>query len=173
MLTTINDHLHAEMARGTFVTASVLLFDAQRSIIHYARAGHTPILVNTSEGLRMLAPRGLALGIVPNRDFLRHLEERSMRFEVGDTFILYSDGVSEAMNPERDLFDEERLVATINEMESASPEELCDAIVERVEAFREGAEPNDDVTVVIIRADGLEDRAESADPVLAGVTALS
>jgi phosphoserine phosphatase RsbU/P len=153
MLTTINDHLHAEMTRGTFVTASVLLFDAANGIVHYARAGHTPILVRSGSELTSLAPRGLALGIVPSREFLRHLEERMIRYQPGDTFILYSDGVSEAMNHDRELFDDERLVATITDVQNGSPTEICDAILARVEAFRGGAEPNDDVTVVVIRAD--------------------
>ncbi|MBC8145143.1 MAG: SpoIIE family protein phosphatase [bacterium] len=153
MLTTINDHLYAEMARGTFVTATVLLFDAHHGIVHYARAGHTPIIVRTGDKLRMLAPRGLALGIVPSSEFLRHLEERTVRFEVGDTFILYSDGVSEAMNSKREEFGDDRLVATITDADTDSPTELSDAILADVENFRGGAEQNDDVTVVIVRVD--------------------
>lgn len=166
MLTTINDHLFAEMARGTFVTATVLLFDTLNGIVHYARAGHTPIMLRSSDQLRMLAPRGLALGIVPSTEFLRHLEERSIRFANGDTFILYSDGVSEAMNGQREEFGDERLIATVNDASTQSPTEISRRILERVETFREGAEQNDDVTVVIVRVDSM-----SAAPIAASVSA--
>jgi sigma-B regulation protein RsbU (phosphoserine phosphatase) len=162
MLTTINDHLFAEMARGTFVTAAVLLFDSSRGIMHYARAGHTPILVRTKSGLRSLAPRGLALGIVPSQEFLRHLEERSLRLETGDTFILYSDGVSEAMNGHRELFDDTRLMQAIDRAGSTTTDGICDAILDGVDAFRDGAEQNDDVTLVVLRVEA--DAAASVAP---------
>ena len=173
ILTTINGHLFEEMARGTFVTATVMIFDTGRGIVHYARAGHTPILVRNAAGLRTLAPRGLALGVVASTTFLGHLEERSLRFAPGDTFILYSDGVSEAMNEQRELYDDERLIATIDDAADAGPDDLCAAIVESVDRFRDGAEPNDDVSIVVIRAEAVttDDRADELEPASIAVAA--
>ena len=70
----------------------------------------------------------------------------------GDSLILYSDGVTEAMNGAGEEYGEERLLAMANRGSYASAAEIKDALLEDVGAFREGAPVNDDLTLVIIRA---------------------
>jgi sigma-B regulation protein RsbU (phosphoserine phosphatase) len=158
ILATLNEHLCREMPRGTFVTATVMLLDTETKTASIARAGHTPIIrlggCNGDARIETLAPAGMALGMAPNTIFASTLEQISFEYDPGETFILYSDGVSEAMNERRDEFSDRRLLDVISGAGSASVDTLCSDILRNVETFRDGAEQNDDITIVVVRIDG-------------------
>ena len=66
----------------------------------------------------------------------------------GDTFVLFSDGVSEAMNPEEDFYGEERLLAVLAESSGATAAETVTRVLADVRAFTAGAKQSDDITVL-------------------------
>lgn len=150
ILTMLNKHLYDVIERGSFITATLLLFDTERRTVSYARAGHTPIIRRSGSQIDTLVPAGIGLGMSLAL-FERHLQEYTVNYEPGETFILYSDGVSEAMNGRREEFGEGRLIDVISAAAESDAQEICDGIIQRIVEFRGGAEPNDDVTVVVIR----------------------
>jgi serine phosphatase RsbU (regulator of sigma subunit) len=150
ILSMLNEHLYQVIERGSFITATLLLFDIERRTVSYARAGHTPIIRRSGKSIDTLVPAGIGLGM--NRTlFDRFLQEYTVSYEAGETFILYSDGVSEAMNGRREEFGEGRLIDVIAGAAERGAQEICDGIIQRIVEFRGGAEPNDDVTVVVVR----------------------
>ena len=74
-----------------------------------------------------------------------------MSLEPGDTFVLFSDGVSEAMNPSEDFYGEDRLLATLAETSGATPLEIVTRVLADVRAFSAGAKQSDDITVLAVR----------------------
>ncbi|HVK36949.1 MAG TPA: SpoIIE family protein phosphatase [Candidatus Kapabacteria bacterium] len=150
ILTMLNEHLYRVIERGSFITATLLLFDTERRTVSYARAGHTPIIRRNGKQIDTLVPAGIGLGM-NQHSFERFLQEYTVNYEPGETFILYSDGVSEAMNARREEFGEGRLIDVISGAADRGAQEICDGIIQRIVEFRGGAEPNDDVTVVVIR----------------------
>lgn len=154
ILTTLNEHLFEVITRGSFITATMLLFDTTRKSVCFARAGHTPIIRRNRLEIDALIPNGVALGLCSRELFAELLQEYTVEYEPGETFILYSDGVSEAMNASREEFGEGRLHDLIAGATSdASVDMLRNRILTHVEAFREDAEQNDDITLVIVRVD--------------------
>ncbi|MBC8145144.1 MAG: PP2C family protein-serine/threonine phosphatase [bacterium] len=152
ILSTINKHLYEVIERGSFITATLLLFDTDRRTVSYARAGHTPLIRRSGKKIDSLVPAGIGLGMNVT-SFDRFLQEYTVSYEPGETFILYSDGVSEAMNSRREEFGEGRLIDVIAGAADDGAQQICDGIIDRIVEFRGGAEPNDDVTVVVVRID--------------------
>lgn len=170
ILSTLNVHLSKVIARGSFITATMLLFDTARMTVSMARAGHTPIIRRHGGEIDTLIPGGIALGLGPREIFASALQEYTVRYEPGETFILYSDGVSEAMNGARDEFGEGRLLDLISSFPDSNAEHICTGILRRVEEFRAGAEQNDDVTIVVVRIEreasaGMNRGAQKQKPV--------
>jgi serine phosphatase RsbU (regulator of sigma subunit) len=151
ILTTLNEHLFEIITRGSFITATMLLFDTARRSVSFARAGHTPIIRRNQSEVDTLVPTGVALGLCAHNLFAELLAEYTVEYEPGETFILYSDGVSEAMNEKHEEFGEGRLHDIVAGTSDANVDALRNRILTRVEEFRGGAEQNDDITIVVVR----------------------
>jgi sigma-B regulation protein RsbU (phosphoserine phosphatase) len=150
ILKTLNKHLCEIIAASSFITATLLLFDTARRTVSFARAGHTPMIRRNGPTVDTLTPAGIALGLAPQELFASSLHEYTVEYEPGETFILYSDGVSEAMNSRHEEFGDGRLLDVISAATSSGAEALCERILSHVEIFRGGAEQNDDITLVVI-----------------------
>jgi serine phosphatase RsbU (regulator of sigma subunit) len=131
-------------ARFVTVTYSVLEPDGR---LCYSNAGHGPPLLIGRDGLRQLDKGGLILGLFPNA----HYEEETIQLHEGDTLVMFSDGVTEAMNAAGDEFGEQRLIDCIEAHRSDKPAELLDAILAAVRDFAADAVQNDDVTALVLR----------------------
>lgn len=141
----LNRSLFGDLDEGMFVTAALLALNPATGELKLASAGHPPPLVREGKGevVPLGASGGLALGVTEDVEF----EQHSYVLDRPDVVVLYTDGVTEAMNRESALFGEERLIAAIRRS-SRDPRELLLAIASEVEAFRGGEPPNDDLTVV-------------------------
>ena len=162
MLGMLNEQLCAVIESGIFITASIMLIDLNDGTLQLARAGHMRLIRQRKTGIESFAPKGLPLGVRSLDLFSSCLEEITLDYLPGDRFILYSDGLSEAMNERREEFGEERLYAALARAAEATPEELNDQLLREITEFRGEAEQNDDVTVVVVEMAGekLERRGE-------------
>ena len=104
----------------------------------------------------MLVPDGLVLGL---RGLEGHfdalIEERRQPIGSGDLAVLFTDGITEAMNEEADMFGEERLSRLLQEHAALGPTALLDRVLQDVEAFVGTADQHDDMTMVLVRVDEL------------------
>jgi phosphoserine phosphatase RsbU/P len=142
----LNESLTRSATAGQFVTLFYAEVDFERGRVFYSNCGHNYPLIRRADGaLVELREGGLPLGIMEQSEF----EVGEVPFEPGDALLLYSDGITEALNLRREEFGEERLRA-----EWASPavsaEAAVTAIVSAVEKFRGRAEQSDDMTVVVV-----------------------
>ena len=87
------------------------------------------------------------------RDGAALIAERGL--QPGDVIIAFSDGVSEAINDAGEEFTDDRLLASVNARRDQSPQQLLDGVLADVRAFCGQATPNDDVTIVVVRYDGV------------------
>ena len=88
----------------------------------------------------------MALGVVPGLTYA----ERSIRLAPGDSLFLYTDGVSEAQNPRGEQYGEIRLMRTCADARGLSPRKLIASVSLSTRTFAEGADPNDDVTMLAL-----------------------
>ncbi|SPE33663.1 membrane hypothetical protein [Candidatus Sulfopaludibacter sp. SbA6] len=153
ILQQINLHLYRACKRKVFVTmAAVAIHPASRRL-EYARAGHNPIVWRRAlRGETMLRkPPGLGMGMCPNERFSRTLRLEEIDLEPGDAVVLYSDGITEAVNASMEQFGEERLMHSVESTDGQSAAETRTAILRDLADFTAGAPARDDVTVVVLR----------------------
>ncbi len=164
VLNEVNAALSAELRRGMFITAVYCVLKLSTLELALCCAGHTStLLLRDRDGAcEQHKPRGAALGLLrPNR-FRRVLEQKTIQLEPGDTLLLYTDGVTEALNTSGVEFGEERLVQLAGELARKGPKTLAAGICEAVEEHAAGAPQYDDITLVALRA-GV-DAPEPAEP---------
>ena len=156
----------------SFITMLYAVIDLDAETLTYARAGHTPLLHASQNGgrrlVRVLAPDGLVLGLRGfERQFAELLEEHRLAVRPGDVAVLFTDGVTEAMNEKDDLFGEERLARLLEESANASSESLHERILRDVDDFVGTADQHDDMTMVLLRIDDVEAAGSRRQPATA------
>ena len=142
----------------SFITITYGVVDLAARTFTYARAGHCPLLhvpgaYASSRAPRLLAPDGMVLGLdLPDKTiFERLLQEDVLPLGEGDVVLLFTDGVTEAMNSRLECFGEGRLMAALEASPDQDFEQLKAGILRRLKAFVGEAEPNDDLTMVLLR----------------------
>ena len=149
ILRRLNDELAEENPRGMFVTIQCLVFDLEQKRVSCAGAGHHQLaVVSPGQPPRLACPStGRPAGLMP----FNPIERETLPLEPGDVFVLFSDGVSEAMNTEEDFYGEDRLLAALAACDGASPKDIVTRVLTDVRGFAAGAKQSDDITVVAVR----------------------
>jgi sigma-B regulation protein RsbU (phosphoserine phosphatase) len=147
-----NRILSANMDARSFITMTYAVVDTAAGHLRFARAGHNPLIqLERSTGRsRVLAPRGMGLGMDAGERFEQVLEEAEVPLRSGDVFVLFTDGLSEAMNERAELFGEGRLRELIEKSDGAGTEGIKDSILAGVRGFVGGAPAHDDMTLVVL-----------------------
>jgi len=155
VLARVNHHVTADMKKGMFVTMFYVVLDSRRRTINFASAGHNPMILyrGRTKEVYFLKPKGFPLGInLPDGEmFDKSLAIQKIGLEKNDMLVIYTDGITEAMNKQKKQFGEDRLIATIRENSHLTPEEFVAELSRRIAVFTDGAEQNDDITVVAIK----------------------
>jgi serine phosphatase RsbU (regulator of sigma subunit) len=154
----ISKHLDAR----SFITMTYAVVDLAARTMTISRAGHCPLVYvpgphAESRTPRAVQPDGMVLGLQFDTGdiFNRTLEEVTLPLGAGDVFLLYTDGISEAMNMEGDYFGDARLAELASEHADLGSEELTACILREVKAFAGSAAQHDDMTMVLLK---IEDR---------------
>jgi len=149
IVTNINHALCQRIVEMRFVTFlfGVVTTDGQ---LTYCNAGHNPPFLIGASGVRRLDIGGPVVGVLTGATY----DQGAIRLEAGDAIVVFSDGVSEAMNAADEEFGEARLLETIRRTGTGDAQALVDAIVEAVRRFAAGAVQSDDITVMVIRYTG-------------------
>jgi hypothetical protein len=156
----INKMLCELTAHARFATLFWGLYDPADGMLRYVNAGHAaPMLIRHGQNrIERLDHGGPVLGLLPSARYMAG----SVKIEGPDTLILYSDGVNEAANENREEFGEVRLQEVISDAAGATPEELCGRVMSRVARFAHAGPSADDRTLVVVRfqrfADALSHR---------------
>ncbi len=148
----VNRLLCADYSAGLFVTLFYGILDTSTGKVDYCIAGHQPPYVIRANGdvAPLDHPGGLVLGVSSEGEY----HGGKVQLEPGDNLFLYTDGVSEAMDEERNLFSETRLQKTLAKHHGDPIEQLVKSVVRRVRAFSAGAPQTDDIAVLALRYHG-------------------
>jgi serine phosphatase RsbU (regulator of sigma subunit) len=146
----LNRSIHHAVRGERFITLVLVAIDRGTGEILYVNAGHNPpFLVRASGETEKLSVGGLLLGMFPEAAY----ESAPCTMNPGDLLVLYSDGVTEAMNDADDEFGEDRLTAFLTKNRTMDPEHLVESLIRAVHEFSSEGKPGDDVTVAVIRRD--------------------
>lgn len=148
ILQRVNAQLCAENRANLFVTMILGIVDTATGRIEYGQGGHNPPILVPTKGEPVYEPSGgMPLGVFEDAKF----GQRQLELKPGETLLVYTDGVTEAMNVERQLFGEERLKEAVQGQASLSAEQLAQKVVAAVAKFARGADPSDDITLLAIK----------------------
>lgn len=149
VLTRVNRHLFEMNAGGMFVTVLYgVLCKASREF-NYVRAAHEYPLVWDKNGHFVPIPKdhGLPLGLFSNPSF----QTQTLQLPTVSTLVLYTDGVTEAMDANRDFFGQERLEATITSCLEDTAQGHCQHLVQHITTFHGDTPQDDDLTLIVIK----------------------
>ncbi len=133
---------------GSFVTAWIGLYDRKTKQLQYTSCGHNPVFYRSVSGeVEELVTKGMALGVSPIEKF----EKREIQLEVGDSLLLYTDGLVEAQNLQNKFYGKQRVIDIINIPTLLPAKEFLDTLLSDLEAFTQGAEQFDDITLLAVQ----------------------
>jgi hypothetical protein len=155
VLSRVNKFVTDDMRRGMFVTMFYMILDSRKRIIHYASAGHNPMILyrGNSKQTYYLNPSGFPVGIqLPDITlFDQKIEHDSIRLREDDLLVLYTDGVTEAMNPNRELYRDERFLEAIRHNAQYDVSEFITNVKDDIKVHTQGYAQNDDITYVAVK----------------------
>jgi serine phosphatase RsbU (regulator of sigma subunit) len=160
LLSQANDALASSLARGAFVSAAYAVVDAEAGTVAVGRAGHCPPVLardpaRADGGRWLLRPAGLAIGLDrAGTAFRRVLREQTVHLAPGDVLVLYTDGLVEARNPDGEEYGYERLADAVAEHRHRPAEAIKAALLDSLLAWTDGADPADDLSLVVMRWTG-------------------
>ena len=145
----VNALLHEDNDTQMFVTVLYAVYDPETGEFTYASGGHDAPLLVHSDGSSELLPLtgGIALGIVSDLAY----GQNSVVLDHGETLVLYTDGVTEAMNGEGEQFGIERLRKVFSGRAPKDANEAAHKVFEAVNTFADGAAQSDDITCLTLR----------------------
>ena len=147
VLSSINIILHQRQLEEYYATLCYAAFDLKRRAVTLANSGLPYPVRCSADGCGQIEVAGVPLGSF----FGSTYDELTLPLQKDDVFVFCSDGVFEAMNPDGGEFGAARLIEAVEANRARSAKEIVEAIVAAVEAFRAGATPNDDTTILALR----------------------
>jgi sigma-B regulation protein RsbU (phosphoserine phosphatase) len=149
----LNRRLYPDVKEDLFISMLYLMLDAHSGDVTMARAGHDPPLLYRAGGREVtsLEPPGMAVGIDSGEVFDRVLTDSTVKLDPGDGILLYTDGVTEALDRHDAEFGTARLIQALQANAPKGAEATVRNIAEEVRDFAGDAPQHDDITLIFIR----------------------
>lgn len=148
----VNSLLYGVMERGKFVSMIYGIYDTHSREFSFSNAGHNPLVVRRVNGeMNTIAAKGMAIGLDKGERFERAVTTASLTLEKGDCILLYTDGVTEAMNTNHAEYGEERMMQAV-QAAPLNAADIVSAALADVRKFAGKAHQHDDITLVALQA---------------------
>jgi serine phosphatase RsbU (regulator of sigma subunit) len=147
----LNSTLSAHSVKGKFVTFFLTIFNQEEKILRYVNAGQPKPVFKRDNEVKLLDSNGVRFPLGMKNDV--NYTACDLQFKKGDLFVFYTDGISEAMNPELELYSSARLQNIVQnpEINSKTAEEICNIILEDVKMFTSSSDLNDDIAMIVVK----------------------
>ena len=156
IVATLNDALSESNESFMFCTAFVGILDLKSGELRYCNAGHNPPIILQPDGnvLPMKIVPNLALGVWQGFEY----QGESCIVENGSTLLIYTDGVTEAENCNKELYGEQRLLSVLQGQAHPTPHQIIDHVLEDIAQHVKDADQNDDITMLCCSIGELRDK---------------
>jgi serine phosphatase RsbU (regulator of sigma subunit) len=150
-VTALNRDISGRFGDNRYATLFYGEFDSQTQILRYVNAGHTPPLFISAEGeVTRLSEGDLPVGMFPDATF----DERRVKLPAGSSIVVYTDGVSDAVNSEGEEFGEERIMRCLISLPKlVDAEGICEHLAGKVAEWAAGVHRSDDTTILALSVD--------------------
>jgi sigma-B regulation protein RsbU (phosphoserine phosphatase) len=147
----INNLIHRNTNYDKFITFFFGILDIKKNTFTYVNAGHNPpIWLRKNDKVDLLEKGGLILGMMPNLPY----QQETITLEPGDWIVMFTDGVTEAVNAADEEFEEKRLIEVIRANKDGSASVMKDKILAAVREFSVGQAQGDDITLLSLKVSG-------------------
>lgn len=148
ILREVNNQLVPENSALLFVTIILGLYDPATGVVVYAQGGHNPAVLLKADGTATYEPTGgQPLGVFADAGF----GDYSVQLQPGDSFVIYTDGITEAMNDQQLPYGEDRFLSLLGGLHGLSAKEINHKVTADVQHYANGAEQSDDITLMTIK----------------------
>ncbi|HEX7358333.1 MAG TPA: SpoIIE family protein phosphatase [Ignavibacteriaceae bacterium] len=151
ILIEINKRLYESIDRSWFITMTLALFDTESRSVKFCRAGHMPLITANNGTVESIKTGGIGLGLEKGDVFEKTLQEVEINIKPKQIFAFFSDGITEAMNESDEMFGEEKLTEILKGKSQNHSTDVMNYVWNEVKLFRGNAQPNDDMTMVIVK----------------------
>ncbi|HEX5733739.1 MAG TPA: SpoIIE family protein phosphatase [Blastocatellia bacterium] len=147
----VNRLVYDASAENRYATFFYAQYDSTTRSLTYVNAGHNPpIIFRKAKGeweLTRLEAGGAVVGLLRNFPY----SQATVTMEPGDALVAFTDGISEAMNPEEEEWGEDNLIEAVKECDGLTASDMLGRLVEAADRFAAGAKQHDDMTLLIVR----------------------
>lgn len=148
MIGRVNRLVYEASAENRYATFFYAEFDPATYRLRYVNAGHNaPVLIAENGEITRLEEGGTVLGLFPNAGY----SEQDVRLSPGDLLVAFTDGITEALDPNEQEYGETRLLASLRSRQPRSAADLISDLLARVDAFTSETPQHDDMTLVVLR----------------------
>ena len=149
-------HSPADILKGTnetiasnnkalaFITAFIGIYDPNTGEFTYSNAGHNPPYIICDKPVQLTGARNLVLGLYENEPYV----EETIKVEPGNIIFLYTDGVTEATNENKEFFGEERLEKVLEDFRQSPEKNIVEYVGKNISEFMNDSEQHDDITML-------------------------
>lgn len=152
VLSKINSRIYREMEKNWFITATVALFDTENNSVKICRAGHTPTVVISNNEVKEIIPSGIGLGLEEGKIFDHNLKEIELEYTKNSLFAFYSDGITEAMNSDKEMYGETKLNEFLVSNSKLNTSAIENELIQSLKDHRKNHPQNDDITFVLVKS---------------------
>lgn len=150
LMTQINGLLYEASTSNRYATFFYSQYDPATHRLAYVNAGHNPpFLIRSNGDVEKLEAGGAVVGMLPS--MLVDYQQGEVELRPGDVLIGYTDGISEAMNPDEEEWGEDEMLKKVMTCRDKSADEILPIIVAAADTFANGAKQHDDMTMIIVR----------------------
>jgi sigma-B regulation protein RsbU (phosphoserine phosphatase) len=143
-----NSLLFASTPSNRYATAFLLDYDPASGSCIYVNGGHNDgIVLRRNGAVELLTSTGFPVGLIAKASF----EEARVDLAPGDLLMIYSDGVTDAINSRDEEFGAERAIDVLKQYRDSSADEVCDRLLATIDAFAGGAPQYDDITMMVMK----------------------
>lgn len=148
-LKALNKIIYPDISEDMFITIMHCKFDYETKELTYSNAGHNPIIIyrDKTQTIERHTVKGMAIGFLESYNYI----ENKVTLDTGDIVVLYTDGITECENSDKELFGIEKLEKIIYENRDKEVEVIKNSLLKEIDHFRNGWEQTDDVTFVILK----------------------
>ncbi len=144
ILYSINNHICLHNSESMFITLWLGIYNKNTNILSFSNAGHNPPMIKKDDKFELMdIDAGLVLGIMEDYEYITE------EIEFEDEIVLYTDGITEAINKNEKMYGEKRLIDFFNK--NASNENIIKGILKNINKFTQDAEQFDDMTLLILK----------------------
>jgi sigma-B regulation protein RsbU (phosphoserine phosphatase) len=153
VLRKVNRQLYPDIKEDMFISMAYVILDHKNNHVTLSRGGHdAPLLYRAATGeVEVLKPPGMALGIDSGDVFDRITGDLSVPLERDDCLVLYTDGVTEALDAKGDEFGPERMTRSLRASASEGAQGVINRLIGDVRNFADGHPQHDDITLIVVR----------------------